>query len=162
MIIECVSWSWDFVQSGDQEEKTQHSPMRRRRNWYLHPGGEPFSVANPLQVTMELATEILLCFSSPLCCQIAANFKKRPSVLPLLALCVVRTFLYAGWQVDEAGWRGLTGTWRVRVLSSMYSRASEQVLQNALRICKIAPFCFMHTLPMFGRWRSDCYGYFLP
>ena len=29
----------------------------------------PFCVANPLQVRMELATEIALCFSSPLCCQ---------------------------------------------------------------------------------------------
>ena len=53
-----------------------------------------------------------------------------------LALGAVRTFLYAGRQVDEAGWRGLIGTWHVQVLSSMYSRASEQVLQNALRISK--------------------------
>ena len=28
-----------------------------------------FCVANPLQVRMELATEIVLCFPSPLCCQ---------------------------------------------------------------------------------------------
>ena len=28
-----------------------------------------FCVANPLQVRMELATEIALCFPSPLCCQ---------------------------------------------------------------------------------------------
>ena len=27
-----------------------------------------FCVANPLQVRMELATEIVLCFCSPLCC----------------------------------------------------------------------------------------------
>ena len=187
-------------------------PLKGKRNW---PFRLPESTSTArrrralfvLQVRMELATEIVLCFSSPLCCQKpwlcrmavgksrakwAANFttmmktvsmaifchrgqilqSRFVSFFPLLAvsiaahfwvaLCVVRTFLDAGRQVDEAGWRGLTGTWHVQVLSSMYSRASEQMLQNARGIYKNAPFCFMYTLPMFSRWRSDCYGYFLP
>ena len=36
---------------------------------YLQQEASPFCVAKPLQVRMELATEIVLCFPSPLCCQ---------------------------------------------------------------------------------------------
>ena len=36
---------------------------------YLQQEESPFCVAKPLQVRMELATEIVLCFPSPLCCQ---------------------------------------------------------------------------------------------
>ena len=40
------------------------------QNRHLPPrGGELLSVAKALQGRMELATEIVLCFSSPLCCQ---------------------------------------------------------------------------------------------
>ena len=61
---------------------------RRKRNWAsqrqrlryiiiyhtsicdaaIQPGGEPFNVAKLLQVRMALASQIVLCFSSPLCC----------------------------------------------------------------------------------------------
>ena len=52
MFIECVSW--DFVQSGDQEENgTVH---RSTADWYLQPEGEPF----PCWLRMELATEVVL------------------------------------------------------------------------------------------------------
>ena len=36
---------------------------------YVQEEASLFCVANPLQVRMELATEIVLCFPSPLCCQ---------------------------------------------------------------------------------------------
>ena len=36
---------------------------------YVQEEASLFCVANPLQVRMELATKILLCFPSPLCCQ---------------------------------------------------------------------------------------------
>ena len=29
-------------------------------------------------------------------------------------------------------------------------------------VVKWVPFCFMYTVPMFRRWRSDCYGFLLP
>ena len=50
-----------------------------------------FCVANPLQVRMELATEIVLCFP----------------------------ILFAGWQLEQAGWRGCAGTRCFKALSSM-------------------------------------------
>ena len=54
--------------------------LRKKRNWALQlqrlistsnsrRALSQFCVANPLQVRMALATEIVLCFSSPLCCQ---------------------------------------------------------------------------------------------
>ena len=36
---------------------------------YIQQEASPFCVAKALQVSMSLASEIVLCFSSPLCCQ---------------------------------------------------------------------------------------------
>ena len=47
-----------FVLWGRQEGESSNSPLRCLPDWYLPPtGGEPFSVANPLQVRMALTTK---------------------------------------------------------------------------------------------------------
>ena len=66
-------------------------------------------------------------FVMPIRCKSIRNLPLKLYCV-FLALCVVRTFLDAGRQVDAAEWLGLSGTWHVQV--SMYSRASAS---NALR-----------------------------
>ena len=68
----------------------------------------PFCVANPLQVRMELATEIVLCFSSPLSAigtvfVIVAKTGAHPALFFPTAILQSQGFLadFAGWQLEK-------------------------------------------------------------
>ena len=81
MFRECVSRSWDFVQSGDQEEKTQ----------------QVLCDPDEIDIYSREASPLVL----PSRCKSGWHLPAK-SYCAFLALCVVRTLLFAGWQLEKA------------------------------------------------------------
>ena len=71
MFIEGVATTalWDCFCCEAIKKEMELSVAAPLMDIYLQQEANLFCVANPLQVRMELATEIVLCFPSPLCCQ---------------------------------------------------------------------------------------------